>query len=59
MMSVASSTTPGIEENSCKTPSMRTAVIAAPSIEDSSARRRLLPIVVPKPRSNGWAKNLP
>ena len=33
MMSVASSTTPGIGENSCSTPSILTAVIAAPSIE--------------------------
>jgi hypothetical protein len=33
MMSVASSTTPGIGLNSCGTPSIRTAVMAAPSIE--------------------------
>jgi hypothetical protein len=39
MMSVASSTTPGIGENSWSTPSIFTAVIAAPSIEDSSTRR--------------------
>ena len=32
------------------TPSMRTAVMAAPSIELSSTRRRLLPTVVPNPR---------
>src|SRR5256885_13156968 len=37
--SVASSTTPLIEENSCSTPSIFTAVIAAPSIDESSARR--------------------
>ncbi len=49
MMSVASSTTPWIGENSCSTPSILTAVIAAPSIDDSSTRRRALPIVVPKP----------
>ena len=55
MMSVASSTTPGMGENSCSTPSILTAVIAAPSIDDSSTRRRALPIVVPKPRSNGCA----
>src|SRR6516225_9760658 len=59
MMSVASSTTPGIDENSCITPSMRTAVIAAPSIDESNTRRSALPIVVPKPRSNGCAWNLP
>ena len=55
MMSVASSTTPGIGENSCSTPSILTAVIAAPSIEDSSTRRSALPMVVPNPRSNGCA----
>jgi hypothetical protein len=38
MMSVASSTTPGIGENSCSTPSIFTAVIAAPSIDESSTR---------------------
>ena len=59
MMSVASSTTPAIDWNSCSTPSMRIAVTAAPSIELSSVRRRALPMVVPKPRSNGWALNLP
>ncbi|MCA1641275.1 MAG: hypothetical protein LC785_04670 [Acidobacteria bacterium] len=57
--SVASSTTPRIEENSCSTPSILTAVIAAPSIEESSARRRLLPMVVPKPRSKGCAEKRP
>ena len=59
MMSVASSTTPGIEENSCSTPSIFTAVIAAPSIELSSARRNPFPTVVPQPRSNGCAENRP
>ena len=59
MMSVMSSTTPGMDENSCSTPSMRTAVMAAPSIEESSTRRRALPMVVAKPRSNGWAMNRP
>ena len=38
---------------------MLTAVIAAPSIDDSRQRRRALPMVVAKPRSNGWAVNLP
>ncbi len=42
-MSVASSTTPLIGENSCRTPSIFTAVTAAPSIDDSSTRRRALP----------------
>ena len=55
MMSVTSSTTPGSDENSCSTPSILTAVIAAPSIEDSSTRRSALPIVVPNPRSKGCA----
>src|SRR6185312_2420758 len=59
MMSVASSTTPGIGENSWSTPSIFTAVIAAPSIEESSTRRSALPIVVPKPRSKGCAQNRP
>ena len=40
MMSVASSTTPGIGENSWSTPSIFTAVIAAPSIDESSTRRK-------------------
>src|SRR5664280_3930497 len=38
---------------------MRTAVTAAPSIDESRVRRRALPIVVPKPRSNGCAENFP
>ena len=59
IMSVASSTTLGIGLNSCATPSMRTAVMAAPSMELSSTRRRPVPMVEPKPRSNGWAVNMP
>ena len=55
MMSVTSSTTPGSDENSCSTPSILTAVIAAPSIDERSTRRSALPIVVPNPRSKGWA----
>lgn len=46
-------------ENSCKTPSMRTAVTAAPSMPANSARRKLLPMVVPNPRSKGCAVNRP
>src|SRR5450631_1374478 len=38
---------------------MRIAVTAAPSIELSSVRRKALPIVVPNPRANGCALNLP
>src|SRR6202789_1126325 len=59
MMSVASSTTPVIDWNSCSTPSIFTAVTAAPSMDESSVRRSALPMVVPKPRSKGWALNLP
>jgi hypothetical protein len=56
---VVSSTTPGIEENSCSTPSILTAVMAAPSMDESRMRRRALPMVVPNPRSKGWAENRP
>ena len=59
-MSVTSSTTPGMVENSWRTPWIRTAVMAAPLIEDSRIRRRALPDGrSPKPRSNGWAVNRP
>ena len=54
-MSVTSSRTPAIEENSCSTPSIWTAVTAAPCSEDSSTRRSALPSVRPKPRSSGSA----
>ncbi len=54
-MSVTSSRTPGIDENSCSTPSMCTEVTAAPWSEERSTRRRELPRVVPKPRSSGSA----
>jgi hypothetical protein len=53
IISVASSTTPVMDWNSCRTPSILTAVTAAPSIEESSVRRSALPMVVPKPRSKG------
>src|SRR6267154_5269509 len=59
MISVASSTTPGIDWNSCSTPSIFTAVTAAPSIELSNTRRSALPMVVPNPRSNGCAQKIP
>ena len=54
-MLVTSSRTPGIDENSCSTPSMCTVVIAAPCSDDSSTRRSALPSVMPKPRSSGSA----
>ena len=58
-MSVTSSITPAMEENSWSTPSIFTEVIAAPWRLDSSTRRRELPRVMPKPRSRGRATNLP
>ena len=54
-MSVTSSRTPAIEENSCSTPSICTDCTAAPCSEDSSMRRSALPSVTPKPRSSGSA----
>lgn len=57
--SVTSSLTPGIDENSCCTPSIWTAVAAAPSIDESKHRRSALPTVVAKPRSKGCAENFP
>jgi hypothetical protein len=54
-MSVTSSRTPGIEENSCSTPSIWIDVTAAPCSEESSTRRSALPSVRPKPRSSGSA----
>ena len=44
-MSVTSSFTPEIVENSWATPSMRTLVTAAPASDDSSTRRSELPKV--------------
>jgi len=46
-MSVTSSFTPGMEENSWRTLSKRTDTMAAPWIEESSTRRRELPSVMP------------
>ena len=54
-MSVTSSRTPAIEENSCSTPSIWIEVTAAPCSDDSSTRRSALPSVRPKPRSSGSA----
>ena len=56
--STVSSTTPGIVENSCSTPSIFTYVTAAPGIDESSMRRSALPSVIPKPRSSGSITNL-
>ena len=44
-MSVTSSLTPLIVENSCATPSMRTLVTAAPASEESRTRRSEFPNV--------------
>ena len=52
---MTSSRTPGIDENSCSTPSILIEVTAAPWSEDSSTRRSELPSVRPKPRSSGSA----
>src|SRR6267142_4530369 len=54
-MSVTSSRTPAIEENSCSTPSICTDCTAAPCSDDSRMRRSALPSVWPKPRSSGSA----
>jgi hypothetical protein len=45
--------------NSCITPSNRTEMIAAPWSEERMMRRRLFPIVTPKPRSSGSQTNFP
>ncbi len=58
MMSVTSSRTPGIDENSWSTPSICTEVIAAPCSDDSRIRRSELPRVSPKPRSSGSATTM-
>ena len=44
-MSVTSSLTPRIVENSCATPSIRTLVTAAPASDESSTRRSEFPKV--------------
>src|SRR5262249_30722325 len=54
-MSVTSSRTPAIEENSCSTPSMCTDCTLAPGSDERRMRRRRLPRVRAKPRSSGSA----
>ena len=54
-ISVTSSLTPFIEENSCNTPSICTAVTAAPCTEDSKILLKAFPKVCPKPFSKGSA----
>src|SRR3954451_8569356 len=58
-MSVTSSATPLIVENSCATPSMRTDVTAARPTDARSTRASELPKVYPKPRSRGSTVNEP
>ncbi len=53
MMSVTSSVTLGIVENSCSTPSILTEETAVPGIEERSVLRREFPRVCPKPGSSG------
>src|SRR5215472_3582988 len=58
MMSVTSSVTPATVENSCRTPSIRMLVTAAPGIDESRVLRTELPIVYPNPGSSGSMMNL-
>ena len=58
-ISVTSSTTPGMVENSCFTPPIRTAVTAVPSMEERRTRLKELPTVTPKPLSKGSAMKAP
>ncbi len=58
MMVVTSSNTPSSEVNSLLAPCRRSERTAAPWMLESSTRRRLLPMVVAKPRSKGSAWNL-
>ena len=52
-----SSTTFGIVENSCNTPSIFTLVIALPGRDDNKILLKELPIVIPYPLSNGSHTN--
>ena len=58
MISVTSSTTPEMVENSWSTPSIRNEVIAKPSNEESNTRLSALPMVKPYPGSKGRNSNL-
>ena len=57
MMSVTSSVIPVMVSNSCSASSKRTAVMAAPGIDESRVRRSELPSVWPKPGSSGLTEN--
>src|SRR5660397_77652 len=56
-ISVTSSFTPSIVVNSCRTPSKRTLVTAAPGMDESNVRRSEFPRVYPKPGSSGLREN--
>jgi len=57
-MFVTSSTTPGIEDASWRTPSILTEVTAEPGREDNRMRLREFPKVIPYPLSRGSTTNL-
>src|SRR5690606_16466362 len=59
MISVTSSTTPAIVENSCSTPSIFTDVMAYPSRDDKRTLLSALPTVNPYPGSRGLNSNFP
>ena len=57
-ISVTSSLTPSIDENSCKTLSILIAVTAVPCNEESNTLLKALPSVRPKPLSSGSATSV-
>ena len=59
MISVTSSTTPEMVENSCSTFPFLTEVIAKPSKDDNNTRLNAFPTVNPYPGSKGRNSNLP
>ncbi len=59
IISVTSSSTPGIVENSWSTPSNLTETIAAPCRDESRILLNALPIVIPNPLSRGSHVNFP
>ena len=59
MISVTSSITPFIVENSWSTPPILIADIANPSREDKSTLLKAFPTVAPNPGSKGLNSNIP
>ena len=59
IISVTSSLTPGIVENSWRTPSIFIAFTATPGNDDNNILLNALPIVIPYPLSRGSITNLP